>query len=162
MPLLQTSSLKSPDAFFLVTVFCTTLLLVSKEGNGLNHTEIGGLIVYSSLRNIWAYRTVNWPIKTQLLNQSGEKGGCHTCSELVTNTQWFLLWTEYVDLRAKGLKVVELLFSIVSKFASCSFHFWLYWFRGLSTQRMSVTTLRQNKGSTELKVKTHLTILCSL
>lgn len=114
-PLLQTPSLKSLDALFLVTVFCTTLFLASKEGNRLNHTEIGGLIMYSSLRNIWAYRTVNWPIKTQLLNQSGERGGWHTCSELVTNTQGFLLWTEYMDLRVKGLKVVVLLFSIISK-----------------------------------------------
>ena len=39
-------------------------------------------------------------------------------------------------------------------FASCSFNFWSYWLRGLCTQGISVSTIGQNKGSTELKVET--------
>lgn len=38
--------------------------------------------------------------------------------------------------------------------ASCSFNFLLYWFRDLSTQGINVSTIGQNKGSTELKVGT--------
>ena len=46
MLLLQTPFLKLLDALFLVMVFCTTLFLASREGNGLIHTEIGGLVMY--------------------------------------------------------------------------------------------------------------------
>lgn len=39
-------------------------------------------------------------------------------------------------------------------FAPCSFNFWFYCFRNISTQGVNGSTIGQNKGSTEVKVET--------